>query len=107
MYMNVNLLTLNNELCNLDPKEAVAIFNKLLCLEAISINIPLCNISCPKGDNVTIKDGGIDASISNPFNLSSDLILDKEVRYQIKADSKKPWADATIVKELFNCTLKE
>lgn len=102
-----DLFKLNKELWDLDFKDTVALFNELLCLEAMRLGIPLSKIDCPQGDNVTIKDGGIDASVSNSTESFGDLIVDKVVKYQLKADSNKPWNEATIIKELFNLSKTE
>jgi len=55
--------------------------------------------ACPS--DITTADGGIDACGKNPARKTSDLFISEDARFQIKADSKNPWNESTIVGELF------
>lgn len=101
-----NLFELTNEIANFNAQEAVDLFKELLRKEASSLGIPVTDINCPGAVNV--GDGGIDASAKS-LDKFGDLIIDNEVRYQIKADEKQPWDKSTIISELFKdkLTVKE
>jgi len=96
---------LNKELSEFNAQNAVHFFKALLCQEAQRVGIPVISVNCPS--DITTADGGIDACGKNPDRKTSDLFISEDVRFQIKADSKKPWNESTIVGELFKdkCTI--
>jgi hypothetical protein len=105
------MFKLSKELSNYEPRKAVNLFRELLCLEAIKNGIPLTCINCPEyPENITTADGDIDAAIKtikSVKDIKSDIIINNDVRFQIKTDIKLPWNKSTIAKELFGCNIKE
>lgn len=106
VFAQSDFFKLDRTLTEYSAEKAVELFNDLLCCEALRIGIPLTNINCPQGQNITCSDGGIDAMVESPQGKTGDIIIDKLTCYQIKTDNKRPWYESTIVKELFNCSKK-
>ena len=107
VFAQSDFFKLDRKLTEYSAEKAVELFNDLLCCEALRIGIPLTNINCPQGQNITCSDGGIDAIVESPQGKTGDIIIDKLTCYQIKTDKKIPWYESTIVKELFNCSIKK
>lgn len=82
-----------------NPSDGIRLMRDLLWSEAMRLRIPRHNVVI--SSDITIPDGGIDASIAAPDNLVS-ILVPGHSHYQVKTgDSFKPWQEAMIRKELF------
>jgi len=95
----LGLFELTDEITKFNAQETVDFFKDLLRKEALLLGIALTDVSCPR--DICVSDGGIDASATSSNGKLGDLIIDKSVRYQLKADNKNPWDKSTIIKEIF------
>jgi hypothetical protein len=83
----------------LQPAAGVELIRDLLWSEAARLQIPRLNVIISA--DITVKDGGIDASISAAGEYDS-LLVPGECHYQIKTGlSFCPWQEAEIKTELF------
>lgn len=89
---NINIFT---------PDMFVEFYQEMLWADARRIKLPVTKINISTKTNV--PDGGIDASVEDASLATGDLIVDKNVFYQIKAgENFSPWQESEIKKELFN-----
>jgi len=99
--MNTIFSLADSDLSKLSSEQAVIVFRDLLWCSAREHGIPVTKIHI-SGD-VTVKDGGVDASIESQIpHTPDDLLIVSGTRFQIKAGkSFKPWQKSQIKKELF------
>ena len=78
-------------LARLDAKPAVAMSRRLLLAEAWRLQLQPSHVHV--SEDVTVADGGIDASIDELHpGINSSVFLASTTKYQIKTgDTFKPW----------------
>ncbi|MEM7124967.1 MAG: hypothetical protein AAF702_01485 [Chloroflexota bacterium] len=105
--MNTLFTLTTDDLSKLSSEQAVIIFRDLLWCSARDHGIPVTKVHI-SGD-ITVKDGGIDASIDDQIeSATDDLLIVAGTRFQIKAGTSfKPWQRNQVVKELFGKSTAE
>lgn len=84
---------------SLNPADGIRLLRDLLWCEAMRLQIPRHKVVI--SSDITVPDGGIDASVDAPENQTS-ILAPGHCHYQIKTGASfKPWQQAQISKELF------
>ncbi|KAF3998512.1 hypothetical protein [Glaciimonas immobilis] len=86
----------------LNPAEGVRLIRDLLWSEVTRLGIPRQNVVI--SSDITVKDGGIDASVETEGSYDS-ILVPGACHFQIKTgESFKPWQEAQIRAELFGAS---
>lgn len=90
----------NSTIESLDPDQGVRLIRDLLWAEATRLKISRQHVVISA--DITVADGGIDASIDAKDGAFDSVLVPGKCHYQIKTGkSFKPWQPAEIKKELF------
>lgn len=89
------------QLNTLTPDQCTELFGELLQANARRIKLPITSVNFSV--KTTVPDGGIDASVTGDLLDRGDLIIEKNVFYQIKSgETFSPWQESVIKKELLD-----
>ena len=90
-----------HQLNQLTPDQCMTLFGELLQADARKIKLPITSVNF--SIKTTVPDGGIDASVTGDLIEKGDLIIEKNIFYQIKAgENFSPWQESAIKKELLD-----
>ena len=98
--MRSNVFEIAPELLGkLDPKQSTIAFRDLLWAEAHRIRVPSTKIHIT--ENITVADGGIDATVDGLSVNTDSILLDGNSYFQIKSGKSLPWQKSWVKKDFF------